>query len=210
MLEPLLAYTGLEPSLCYMSDTNQERTDDTAHSTSNLGRDAFAPRRNREAGSRPTAARAQRPLAEADPSDPRSGTPSHMSPFAQAQLNAEATTENNDDQLQRPSAAARWQNAGKQVTEKGRIRFTADDTEAPRQPQDAAQDLQRPSMTSQMQSSLSKISSTLSFCRLVSNKDNKEGADMAEVVKAAHAQTRQHLDSAAPAMRAVPSTKVPS
>ena len=211
LLEPLLAYTGLEPSLCYMSETNQEtRGDDTAHKHSHLGRDLIAPRTNAETNPAATSAHAQ--TSTTSPAAGSSGLSSPLpSPFGQAQpVAVEHHTADTAVQPAPVSVAERWQRASRQVTEKGRIRFSNEpDPQTSHETEGEAPNLQRPSMASQMQSSLSKISSTLSLSKLVSNKENKDaGAAFAEVVKAANAQTRQQLDSAAPAMRAVPSTKV--
>lgn len=187
-----------------MSETSEaQRGDDTAHADSQISRRASASRQNASFDAAPTTQAAPSTTAAAGSLPPMS------SPFGNAQ--SIDTPHDGQTCAQHPtSAAEQWQRASRKVTDKGRIRFTEEqDPQINETQENRAPDLQRASMASKVQNNLSRISSTLSLNRLTSTKESKEaGAAFAEVVKAAHAHTRQQLDSAAPAMRAVPSTKV--
>ena len=147
-----------------------------------------------------------------------------QSPFGSQQANTRNDNEINEslNQVTRKTPRDRWRDAEKKIAEKGTIRFEADDTHAPAEPSandtahrdtPLASVMERKSSGLLGRSSLGpRISSSLNLSKLgKSFNDNKAGNQaFAETVRLAQQQQRANRQSAAPVLKAVPSTKVPA
>ncbi len=167
---------------------------------------------------------AETAAAEAVVSHPAALQQPMQSPFGMHQPNFQEDAINeNLKQATRKTPQDRWRDAGKKITGKGTIRFGADTVEEPSGPSsdDTAHintplgppPLERKSSSLLGRSSLGpRISSTLNLTKLgKSFKDNRAGnSAMADTVKLAQQQQQANRQSAAPVLKAVPSTKVTS
>ena len=145
-----------------------------------------------------------------------------QSPFGshQAEVRDESEIIENLNQVARKTPRDRWRDAGKKIAEKGTIRFEADNTHAPAEPSandtahkdtPPASALERKPSGLLGRSSLGpRISSSLNLTKLgKSFNDNKAGNQaFAETVRLAQEQQQANRQSAAPVLKAVPSTKV--
>ncbi|DBA89172.1 TPA: hypothetical protein ACH3X1_016329 [Trebouxia sp. C0004] len=145
-----------------------------------------------------------------------------QSPFGSHQANVRDESEINEklNQVTRKTPRDRWRDAGKNIAEKGTIRFKTDDTHAPAEPSandtahrdtPLASALERKPSGLLGRSSLGpRISSSLNLSKLgKSFTDNKAGNQaFAETVRLAQQQQQANRQSAAPVLKAVPSTKV--
>lgn len=145
-----------------------------------------------------------------------------QSPFGSHQANVRDESEINENlnQVTRKTPRDRWRDAGKKIAEKGTIRFEADDTHAPAEPSAddtahrytplAAAMERKPSGLLGRSSLGPRISSSLNLSKLgKSFNDNKAGNQaFAETIRLAQQQQQANRQSAAPVLKAVPSTKV--
>ena len=133
-----------------------------------------------------------------------------QSPFVAFASHTEAAPSENNEGLQYTapaSARERWQSAGSKLAEKGSLRFDdaaaspSDDT-AYRSPVTKPTGIERKSsLTARSSLNLSRFSRSFS--------DNRVGnTAMAETVRLAQQQQQTNRQSAAPVLKAVPSTKV--
>ena len=154
--------------------------------------------------------------------DPAAVQQTLQSPFGSHQANIRDESEINEklNQVTRKTPRDRWRDAGKKIAEKGTIRFEAVDTHAPVEPSandTAHRDTPLASAMERKPSGLlgrsslgPRISSSLNLSKLgKSFNDNKAGNQaFAETVRLAQQQQQANRQSAAPVLKAVPSTKV--
>lgn len=132
------------------------------------------------------------------------------SPFGASASHIEAAPPEHNEGLQHTapmSARERWQNASSKLAEKGSIRF--DDAEPSRSDDTAyTSPITKPPDLERKSSFLARSSSNFSrFSRNFS--DNRAGTTaVAETVRLAQQQQQTNRQSAAPVLKAVPSTKV--
>jgi len=160
--------------------------------------------------------------ADAVVNDPAAVQQPIQSPFGshQAKFRDESEINENLNQVTCKTPRDRWRDAGKKIAEKGTIRFEADDTHAPAEPSandTAHRDTPLASAMERKPSGLlgrsslgPRISSSLNLSKLgKSFNDNKAGNQaFAETVRLAQQQQHANRQSAAPVLKAVPSTKV--
>ena len=136
------------------------------------------------------------------------------SPFSDHSPPLDNATPAASSQTIRQSPLSRWQDATKKVTAKGALRFGANsvsETPATQSYEDTANKnspLSR-SLLEPRPSSLSRISSSLRLSNLGKHMpDRSHASAFAETVRLAQQQQQTNRQSAAPVLKAVPSTKV--
>lgn len=133
---------------------------------------------------------------------------SMQSPFSNYDPTSQQVNEVHEQQSRQKfeSPRERWQNAGKKIAEKGPIRFhgtsaVSDDTAHTRSDERPPELERKSSLFARSSTNLSKLSKSFT--------DNRAGQTaMAETVKLAQQQQQANRQSAAPVLKAVPSTKV--
>ena len=133
-----------------------------------------------------------------------------QSPFHAFASHTEAAPSEDNEGLQHTTSASareRWQNAGSKLAEKGSLRF--DDAAASRSDDTAHRSPVTKPTGIERKSSLTARSSLNLYRFSRSFSDNRVGnTAMAETVRLAQQQQQTNRQSAAPVLKAVPSTKV--